>query len=97
MTAWTDLVKKTYEKNKHKSGYKLGDAMKDASKMKKHMKGGNDMMDSNEKDDNETFVDKDIDEDMQSVSIGGKKRRHRTIKKRKGSKKSRKHRSRRRR
>lgn len=35
MTAWTDLVKKVYNENKHKPGYKLGNAMKDASKMKK--------------------------------------------------------------
>lgn len=30
MTAWTDLVKKVYNENKGKAGYKLGDAMKEA-------------------------------------------------------------------
>ena len=34
-TEWNKLVKKTYAKNKHKKGYKLGDAMKEA---KKHYK-----------------------------------------------------------
>ncbi len=45
MTAWTDLVKKTYDQNKHKTGYELKHAMKDAKKVykkgshthKKHM------------------------------------------------------------
>ena len=35
MTAWTDLVKRVYNENKHKPGYKLGNAMKDAAKMKR--------------------------------------------------------------
>jgi len=35
MTAWTDLVKKLYNENKGKPGYKLGDAMKDAKKVYK--------------------------------------------------------------
>jgi len=35
MSAWTDLVKRVYNENKHKPGYKLGNAMKDAAKMKK--------------------------------------------------------------
>lgn len=35
MTAWTDLVKKTYNDNKHKPGYKLGHAMKAAKKVYK--------------------------------------------------------------
>lgn len=35
MTAWTDLVKKVYNENKHKPGYKLGNAMKDAKKVYK--------------------------------------------------------------
>ena len=45
MNDWTKLVKKMYEKNKHKAGYMLGDAMKDAKKaraamaMKKGHKG----------------------------------------------------------
>jgi len=38
MTAWTDLVKKVYAENKHKSGYTLGLAMKDASLRKGEMK-----------------------------------------------------------
>lgn len=32
MTAWTDLVKKVWESNKHKAGYKFKDALKDAKK-----------------------------------------------------------------
>ena len=37
MTTWTDLVKKIYNNNKHKHGYKLKNAMKDAKKVyKKH-------------------------------------------------------------
>jgi hypothetical protein len=35
MTEWTDLVKRVYNDNKHKPGYKLGNAMKDAAKMRK--------------------------------------------------------------
>lgn len=35
MTAWTDLVKKVYNENKGKAGYKLGDAMRDAKKQYK--------------------------------------------------------------
>jgi len=38
MTAWTDLVKKIYNENKHKDGYKLGTAMKSAKKVYKTMK-----------------------------------------------------------
>jgi hypothetical protein len=38
MTAWNDLVKKVYSENKHKSGYTLGNAMKDASARKGEMK-----------------------------------------------------------
>lgn len=38
MTAWTDLVKKIYNENKHKKGYKLGMAMKGAKKVYKTMK-----------------------------------------------------------
>jgi hypothetical protein len=38
MTAWTDLVKKIYNENKHKDGYKLGMAMKSAKKVYKTMK-----------------------------------------------------------
>jgi hypothetical protein len=33
MSNWTDLVKKIYAGNKHKPGYKLGHAMKDAKKI----------------------------------------------------------------
>lgn len=35
MTAWTDLVKKVYDENKSKPGYKLKNAMKDAAKLYK--------------------------------------------------------------
>jgi hypothetical protein len=35
MTEWTDLVKRVYNQNKHKPGYKLGNAMKDAAAMRK--------------------------------------------------------------
>lgn len=35
---WSKLVKKVYDDNKHKAGYKLQDAMKDA---KKFWKGSN--------------------------------------------------------
>jgi hypothetical protein len=38
MTAWTDLVKKIYNENKHKKNYKLGMAMKSAKKEYKTMK-----------------------------------------------------------
>jgi hypothetical protein len=38
MTAWTDLVKKIYDENKHKDGYKLGMAMKGAKKVYKTIK-----------------------------------------------------------
>ena len=43
MSLWTDLVKKTYNENKHKAGYKLKNAMKDAKKTYKSVKkqGGN--------------------------------------------------------
>jgi hypothetical protein len=40
MTVWTDLVKKIYNNNKHKKGYKLGHAMKAAKKSYKKTKGG---------------------------------------------------------
>lgn len=40
MNDWTKLVKKMYEKNKHKAGYMLGDAMKDAKKARAAMKKG---------------------------------------------------------
>lgn len=33
MSNWTNLVKKIYAGNKHKPGYKLGHAMKDAKKI----------------------------------------------------------------
>jgi hypothetical protein len=36
MSAWTDLVKRVYNQNKSKPGYKLGDAMKEAAAMKKN-------------------------------------------------------------
>jgi hypothetical protein len=32
---WNNFVKKVYEQNKSKPGYSLGDAMKEASRMKK--------------------------------------------------------------
>lgn len=32
---WNLFVKKVYDENKHKSGYSLGDAMKEASKLRK--------------------------------------------------------------
>ena len=35
MTAWTDLVKKTWNQNKGKSGYKFKDALVDAKKVYK--------------------------------------------------------------
>lgn len=35
MSEWTDLVKRVYNQNKHKPGYKLGNAMKDAAAMRK--------------------------------------------------------------
>jgi hypothetical protein len=35
MSAWTDLVKKVYDENKSKPGYKLKNAMKDAAKIYK--------------------------------------------------------------
>jgi hypothetical protein len=38
MSAWTDLVKKVYDENKEKSGYRLGDAMKAAKKLYKKVK-----------------------------------------------------------
>jgi hypothetical protein len=38
MSEWTDLVKRVYNQNKHKPGYKLGNAMKDAAKMRKGTK-----------------------------------------------------------
>ena len=38
MSEWTQLVKKTYAKNKHKKGYKLKHAMKDAKKVYKKKK-----------------------------------------------------------
>lgn len=41
MSAWTDLVKRVYNENKHKPGYKLGNAMKDAAKMNKGNKTAN--------------------------------------------------------
>jgi hypothetical protein len=36
MTAWTDLVKKVYNENKSKPGYKFKNAMKDAAKIYKN-------------------------------------------------------------
>lgn len=38
MNAWAKLVQKTYKANKHKSGYKLKNAMKDAKKVYKSVK-----------------------------------------------------------
>jgi len=38
MNAWAKLVQKTYNANKHKSGYKLRNAMKDAKKVYKSVK-----------------------------------------------------------
>lgn len=38
MTAWTDLVSRIYKENKHKPGYKLKNAMKDAKKVYKKSK-----------------------------------------------------------
>jgi len=38
MTEWTSLVQQMYGANKHKPGYKLGNAMKDAKKVYKKMK-----------------------------------------------------------
>jgi hypothetical protein len=35
MTAWTDLVKKVFNENKSRSGYKFKNALKDASKIYK--------------------------------------------------------------
>ncbi len=39
MTAWTDLVKKVFNENKHKSGYKFSNALLDASKLYKNGPG----------------------------------------------------------
>jgi hypothetical protein len=43
MNDWAKLVQKTYNDNKHKAGYKLKNAMKDAKKVYKSLKnnGGN--------------------------------------------------------
>jgi hypothetical protein len=38
MNAWAKLVQKTYNANKHKAGYKLRNAMKDAKKVYKSVK-----------------------------------------------------------
>jgi hypothetical protein len=38
MNEWAKLVQKTYNDNKHKAGYKLGNAMKDAKKVYKSIK-----------------------------------------------------------
>ena len=38
MNAWSKLVQKTYNDNKHKAGYKLRNAMKDAKKIYKTFK-----------------------------------------------------------
>jgi hypothetical protein len=38
MNAWAKLVQKTYNANKHKSGYKLKNAMRDSKKIYKTMK-----------------------------------------------------------
>ena len=35
MTTWTDLVKKVFNENKNKAGYKFKNALKDASKVYK--------------------------------------------------------------
>ena len=40
MNDWIKLVKKTYEENKKKPGYRLDDAMKDAKKARAAMKKG---------------------------------------------------------
>lgn len=47
MNAWAKLVQKTYNDNKHKAGYKLKNAMKDAKKVYKSVKnngGENDVV-----------------------------------------------------
>ena len=47
MNAWAKLVQKTYNDNKHKAGYKLKNAMKDAKKVYKSLKnkgGENDVV-----------------------------------------------------
>jgi hypothetical protein len=36
MSEWTALVKKMYNANKHKPGYKLGHAMRDSKKVYKN-------------------------------------------------------------
>lgn len=38
MNKWAELVTKTFEENKHKAGYKLKNAMKDAKKVWKTLK-----------------------------------------------------------
>jgi len=38
MNEWAKLVQKTYNDNKHKAGYKLRNAMKDAKKVYKSLK-----------------------------------------------------------
>jgi len=38
MSSWNDLIQEIYEKNKHKPGYKLKDAMKEASPIWAKMK-----------------------------------------------------------
>ena len=41
MGEWNDLIRKIYDENKHKSGYKLGNAMKAASPIWAKMKKNN--------------------------------------------------------
>ena len=78
MNAWAKLVQKTYNDNKHKAGYKLKNAMKDAKKVYKTMKkrGG--------EADKEEHPEHDV-----MLKEGGKKNKS---KKNKSAKKSRKNR-----
>jgi hypothetical protein len=48
MNAWAKLVQKTYNANKHKTGYKLKNAMKDSKKLYKTMKKRGGVPDLNE-------------------------------------------------
>jgi hypothetical protein len=62
MNKWAELVTKTFEENKHKAGYKLKNAMKDAKKVWKTLK-------------KRTFKGGKKELEVEEPAVGGKSRR----------------------
>jgi hypothetical protein len=95
MTEWTDLVKKTWEENRKKPGYKFKDALRDAKKVykksgggtKKNQGGCNGMSPAPYPDSQNGQSGAEMDKTMPPASMkGGKKKRKSTRKSRKQKK-----------